>query len=141
MNMSTELRRYFSLARTVLAIARPVSAIAVLCGFAVLVGGEIPCATKVLGEAYRTRDGIVLILWSVFVVAMIRKMADEGDEKLRNSFELYNLPIVEIASQKLTFSLGMFSIILIGALGSLLLGIAIALSPLWAISTGCFLGG
>ena len=71
--MSTELKNYFSLARTVLAISRPFGAIATLCGFAVLVGGEFPCATKVLGEDYRTRDAIVLIIWSAFIVAMIRK--------------------------------------------------------------------
>ncbi len=63
--MSTELKRFFAMAKILLPVAIVLGAIAGICGLAILVGGEFPCARRVLGDNYRTRDAIVLIIWSV----------------------------------------------------------------------------
>src|SRR6185312_13405964 len=115
--VSPELKCFLAIARVVFIPAAVLAGICTLGCVAVAIFGELKCSDRALNVNHATRDFLILPVFSVLVLLLVRAMGFPGSElfeKLRSTFELYNIPILEVASAKLTFSMLVFLVTLFG---------------------------
>jgi hypothetical protein len=132
-----EMMGFMSIARVLSRIAVVLGAIASLCGLAIVIGGRFSCAQFGVSHNYPASSFIALPLVSLFIVAASKMMAAGRHEMLIREFRLYNVPLFNLFSRRVTFSAVFFSVyltVLVAVLGG---GIAFSLAPLWSILTEC----
>lgn len=139
--VSPEFKVYLAIARGMFFPALALAGLGTLGCIAIATLGEFKCAERALNllDYPGTRDFLVIPLFSVLALAMVRQMgraSGEMFEKMRSEFELYNYPMFEMFSTKVTVSLFVFVITVFLGLGMLCIPVGIAfanLRPLWIV--------
>lgn len=139
-SISPDLRRFRAFARTLFTPAVVLATLGSLGSLAAAGLGQFECAERAFGPDYRARDLVVVPLVCLFLVGMVRQAGHASGEMLRRAneaFELYSIPLIEVSSIRITFSMFVFAITVLGVLVMLCIPIGIAFASLKSIWITC----